>query len=315
MIIECENCESRFNLDESFLNIGGSKVRCSICEHVFTAYPPEEVPIKEPATGEFLEEEGFSLDSGALLGEEGVEPVKEEAPLDQVSELAREEDAHEALSLEQAPEKQEEIARKARAKAVKGKPEQVEEAVAAAAKARPARSRILPFILLIGLLILGGGAALHFFAPGLIPDSIPFLKSSKEQPTTDSGVARLSFKEVTGSFIRSNKAGQLFIIKGRVTNDYPKPRSFILIKGSILDDKGQPVKMKMVYAGNTFTETEIKAKPLVEIDEGLKNRFGKGRMNFNVKPGATLPFMIVLDDLPENISEFTVEAVRSTPGT
>jgi predicted Zn finger-like uncharacterized protein len=301
MIIECENCESRFNLDESFLNIGGSKVRCSICEHVFTAYPPEEVPIKEPATGEFLEEESFSLDSDALVGEEGAEPVKEEA--------------HEALSLEQVPEKEKEIARKARAKAVKGKPEQVEEAVAATAKARRAGSRILPFILLIGLLILGGGAALYFFAPGLIPDSIPFLKSSKEQPTTDSGVARLSFKEVTGSFIRSNKAGHLFIIKGRVTNDYPKPRSFILIKGSILDDKGQPVKMKMVYAGNTFTETEIKTKPLVEIDEGLKNRFGKGRMNFNVKPGATLPFMVVLEDLPENISEFTVEAVRSTPGT
>ena len=57
------------------------------------------------------------------------------------------------------------------------------------------------------------------------------------------------------------------------------------------------MKMKMVYAGNTFTEMEIKAKPLVEIDEGLKNRFGKGRMNFNVKPGATLPFMIVLEDL------------------
>ena len=302
MIIECEKCESRFNLDESLLNTGGSKVRCSICENVFTAYPPEEVPIKESATGDFLEEEDFSRDSDVLLGEE-------------VAELAREEDAHEVLSLEEVPEKEEEIERKAKARAVKEKPERVEKAVAAAVKAKPAGSRILPFILLIVLLILGAGAALYFFVPGLIPGSIPFLGSSKKQQTTEPGVARLSFKAVTGSFTKSKKAGMLFVIQGMVTNDYPKPRSFILIKGSVLDDKGQPVKMKMVYAGNTFTETEIKEKALEEIDKGLKNRFGKGRMNFNVKPGATLPFMIVLEDLPENISEFTVEAVRSTPGT
>jgi hypothetical protein len=31
-------------------------------------------------------------------------------------------------------------------------------------------------------------------------------------------------------------------------------------------------------------------------------------------PGASIPFMIVLADLPENLSEFTVEAVSSSRG-
>jgi hypothetical protein len=34
----------------------------------------------------------------------------------------------------------------------------------------------------------------------------------------------------------------------------------------------------------------------------------------NVKPHASVPFMIVFEELPENLSEFTVEAVGSAPG-
>ncbi|OQY50217.1 MAG: hypothetical protein B6230_06745 [Desulfobacteraceae bacterium 4572_89] len=40
MIIVCEKCSTRFNLDESFLKPGGSKVRCSQCQNIFTAFPP-----------------------------------------------------------------------------------------------------------------------------------------------------------------------------------------------------------------------------------------------------------------------------------
>ncbi|MBI9087970.1 MAG: zinc-ribbon domain-containing protein [Desulfobacterium sp.] len=39
MVITCEKCSIRFNLDESLLNKEGSKVRCSQCKHVFIAYP------------------------------------------------------------------------------------------------------------------------------------------------------------------------------------------------------------------------------------------------------------------------------------
>ena len=45
MIITCEECSTRFNLDESLLRPEGSKVRCSRCKHVFTAFPEtSEVP-------------------------------------------------------------------------------------------------------------------------------------------------------------------------------------------------------------------------------------------------------------------------------
>lgn len=50
MIITCEACGISFNLDERLLKPAGSKVRCSKCKTVFTAYPPkpEEEPQEEP---------------------------------------------------------------------------------------------------------------------------------------------------------------------------------------------------------------------------------------------------------------------------
>ncbi|GAG06739.1 unnamed protein product, partial [marine sediment metagenome] len=45
MIITCKACNASFNLNESLLKPGGSKVRCSKCKNVFIAYPP--APPKE----------------------------------------------------------------------------------------------------------------------------------------------------------------------------------------------------------------------------------------------------------------------------
>ena len=46
MVITCEECSTRFNLDESLLKQEGSRVRCCQCKHVFTAYPPPPLNLK-----------------------------------------------------------------------------------------------------------------------------------------------------------------------------------------------------------------------------------------------------------------------------
>ena len=49
MIITCENCETSFNLNEKLLKPTGSKVRCSRCKHMFTAYPPALTELEQTA--------------------------------------------------------------------------------------------------------------------------------------------------------------------------------------------------------------------------------------------------------------------------
>ena len=72
--------------------------------------------------------------------------------------------------------------------------------------------------------------------------------------------------------------------------------------------------LKTSYAGNTFREEELKKKvPLDEIIKAADNRDGMAKQNLNVASGATIPFMIVFDAPPDDLSEFTVEAVSSSP--
>lgn len=353
MIIECEKCHAKFNLDENLLKETGSKVRCSRCKHVFTAFPPErELQIEEaPAeeleeTEELAAEEIFKQEdllsdlekTFAQEVEEEVEISKEEEEVeiseekeeieaisfDELSQLdsgpikraeAERLDTHEAMDraakVEQEITAQKEVERE----------EEVEEVEEQEEPARPrpiikkrGRSRLWITILLIVLIIIGAGAALMVFKPGFLPESFPLFKRplSKDQ-AFDMGNKRLSFKDLNGSFVNSKKAGKLFVVKGLVTNMYPDKRSFIRIRSNILDSKGKAVKSKIVYAGNPISDKELLSLSMEEVDNWLRDKFGKNKMNTNIPPNSSIPLMIVFGNLPQDLSEFEVEAISSSP--
>jgi predicted Zn finger-like uncharacterized protein len=128
MIITCKECNARFNLDENLLKPTGSKVRCSKCNEVFTAYPPEipeeiEAPIDTaPEIEEQLdvtadEDELDFSDMEKLLDEEkapkdegesdkGAEDLELDLDLDMSTEV---ETVKEGLEAEFEPEKAAEI--------------------------------------------------------------------------------------------------------------------------------------------------------------------------------------------------------------
>ncbi|MDP6179082.1 MAG: DUF3426 domain-containing protein [Desulfatiglandales bacterium] len=326
MIIECDKCNSKYNLDANNLEEKGSKVRCSVCKYLFMAYPPkiesseERAPYEPPPTPIA---KTISLDISAEPDEEEAAIIGEEGDteMDRVFESAIEstEDIRNVILGKDDMEETEDLPTSKKEMVAQAERERGAQKVRGTGEPGPtdrfkkkSRSFPSPLSLWIILVLLGSVVAIYFWAPGLIPDSLSFLKPSKKDGSTDIGVRRLSFKSVTGSFVKSNEEeGSLFAIKGIITNNYPNIRSFISIKGSILDDRGQVVKSKVVFAGNIFTEKQIKGLPMEDIDKGLDNRYGKGRINFKIEPDRTVPFMIIFDKLSENISEFTVEAVSS----
>ena len=332
MIIQCQQCGSRFKLDEGLLREEGSRVRCSLCKVVFTAYPPGAGPgTAETETGASQPlGDTVTLDTPPTLDEpRPEEPLLEdtfEAELAKALQEESETKRIEALSPDQIPEEEEEELRFDFGEGTKGAevqqetvrkplaPEKPEKAVPKKVK-KGGVSKFLMMVLIIILLITGAVAALLYFAPEYVPDSLTsYLGVAEKTEVKDPGVRRLSFEAVTGKFYSSNKAGSLFCIQGTIVNGYPGTRNFIRVKGSLLDEKGLAVKQKVVFAGNTFTDSELKEMTLEQINEGLAHRAGKGNANVNVKAQGRVPFMIVFDSLPENLSEFTVEAISSTPG-
>lgn len=328
MIVTCDECESEFNLEESLIKEEGSKVRCSVCKHVFTVYRQEPEAVEEVARGDIPDEdleETVALDSPPDFEESDVEPSEEAMgdAFDTAFEEALKEDSIQDVSQDDALEPEEvadkiapldEDEREDIRELVEEEPdEDIGMPAEPSSKRKQGRSRVLLIAILIVLVLIMGAVSVYLWAPQILPDSLSSLKPVEED-ILDKGVRRLNFKDVSGSFIQTRKAGQLFVIKGTVVNNNPKSRSFILVKGSILDDKGKVIRRKIVYAGNTFKEDQLKDMPMEMIDKRLKDRFGKDKTNFNVKPGGAVPFMIIFENLPDNLSEFIVEAVSSSPG-
>lgn len=337
MIVQCEECGTKFNLPGSLIKDGGSKVRCSVCKHIFVVYSPEETSGSEAETvaidsGELEEtvaldsaaapepeEEAEERDTGVDFGE-GSDEYRESVAVDKTplqeeiqGFLKDEEGETEKAAAEMAGE-EETPSEEVESEEEEGPLGLVDAEAMVAPKKKTARFPLLLAILIAVFLCLGGAIAVFFWAPGLLPDFLSSLKPPEQRELGDPGVRRLSFKAVNGSFVDSPSAGRLFVIRGVVGNDYPRARRFILVKGAILNDKGEVVKEQMAFAGNDLSDKEIKSLSIDAIRMAMKNRYGKDRKNLNVAPGATIPFTIVFDNLPDNLGEFTVEAVSSSPG-
>jgi predicted Zn finger-like uncharacterized protein len=298
MIVQCESCGRKYDLDESLLKEEGSKVRCTLCKHVFLAYPQKELfeEAEEPIT--LSQEDVEEIQFEDIAEEDLSEELPREVP---VGAIPREPLDGEVQFDEVFAEPMEDT-------------EEVDEAPGSP-PGRVAKSRIFPLLMVAALLVFGSVGAIIFLAPHWIPDSFSFLRMGYQKPIQDKGIRRLSFESVNGSFIDTKDAKKRFVIRGKVINRYPKPRSFVRIKGSILDDKGQAIRKEVVYAGNVFTDEELRTLSLEKVHRAMKNRLGMGKKNVNVASDQNVRFMIVFEQLPENVSEFTVEAVSSSPGT
>ena len=345
MVIQCESCRTEFNLDESLLDKEGTKVRCSRCRHVFTAYPSAPDPVVDtveqpdifegldPVVSEKTETAIPEIENGAGAALESDLDVIYQDVFSEVDRNAGDEKIvhdHEVEDVFREASRGEEALADRPAPVfpsmdsidedppvVKEKDE-VEEALETAPVPKKKSSK-RSMVVLIPLLfiVLAVGAAYYVWKADLIPPSVLSLLSgsSEKKKPADAGARLLQFGSVSGVFVDTEKNGPLFVIRGMVTNKYPQSRRHILIRGSILDNKGVVVVAKTAYAGNTFSEEELKTLPLDEITTAADNRDGMAKQNLDVATDATIPFMVVFAQLPDDLSEFTVEAVSSSPGS
>lgn len=353
MVIQCESCRTEFNLDESLLKKEGTKVRCSRCRHVFTAYPSSPVlsgetiespdvsesvaPVASEETAEILSE----AEKGSEIEEEKSAGAELESDLDVIyqdvfseadrstpDEETKRDDAVDDL-FKEASRGEEKLADRPAPifpamdmteegqTVVKEEKEAEDEPEHVPAPKKKSSKRSMAVLIPLLFIVLAVAAAYYVWKADLIPPSVLSLLSPSSETTepADAGARLLTFGSVSGVFVDTEKSGPLFIIRGMVTNKYPQSRRYIMIKGSILDNKGVVVLSKTSYAGNTFSEEELKTLPLDEIIKAADNRDGMAKQNLNVTSGATIPFMVVFAELPDDLSEFTVEAVSSSPGS
>jgi len=173
-------------------------------------------------------------------------------------------------------------------------------------ESRNLKKILIPLILLIAL-----GAILYA--------GIKMFGAKEEAPVTpvkpavtDQGNLRMEMiAEPAYQFVENKVAGEILVVTGNVTNRYDHPRSQVMVKAVLYDSAGKVIVTSSAYAGNMFTQAELTGLDLNTLAERMNNRRGDNNANIGVAPGNSIPFTVVFSNLPENISELTVEAVQS----
>jgi hypothetical protein len=188
---------------------------------------------------------------------------------------------------------------------------------------KPVLVTLLLFLLAVGVLIVPN--MLGFKIPYISDIKIPYLSdldlkipylSDWLNPEEQDVAGNLKIvplgNTINGKFVNNSQAGQLFVIQGKIKNDYDHPRSYIKVTGKLYQKGAQVAKQATVYCGNLLSQEDLAAMDMTSINRQLRNKSGNERSNFKVETGKIVPFMIVFDKLPSNLDEYTVEVEGSS---
>ena len=162
---------------------------------------------------------------------------------------------------------------------------------------------------LLSALLLGAGA---FVVYNPFDIEIPFVSDFLGSKADEKGNLKITplTDSIKGDYV-DTKFGTLFVINGNVKNDYKHPRSYIRVVGKLYAKGKKLSKTETVFCGNIVSEQDIANLEPAVLKKRLQNRSGDKKSNVKVKPGSTIPFMIIYENPSSDLDEFTVEAESS----
>ncbi len=292
----------------------------------------------EPAKTDEVEL-SFEIEDGDLLGEEEIAGEDEDSFFveTQVLDEMREEPA----GLEAKPKKE----LKAAAKAAKKEEKAAAKAAKKTKKPKPItkrRKRISkPVFALLVLLLIGGGGygtytvldTMNIKVPYVsdidfknikipyisdidfksIGRKIPYIGNYIAPEVPDpAGNLKIDIFDIKSKFLKNSKIGDLFVVTGKVKNDYSEARNFIRVTGKLYTKGKILAKTETFFCGNILSNNELSKLGLAAMKKRLSNRVGDKKSNMQIKPGKVLPFMVVFANLPKNLDEFSVQVAGSS---
>jgi pilus assembly protein FimV len=167
---------------------------------------------------------------------------------------------------------------------------------------------ILIAIILAVIAAAGYGGYMLLNSMGI---SIPFISQPAPSKGSDQGNLSIKSFDISSKFVDNNKIGKLFVITGKVKNEYPMAIGSIRISGKIYTKDKVLAKTETVFCGNILSDTDLSNADSATLKQRLQNKSGDNQINQKVLPGAAIPFMIVFTNLPANLEEFTTEVISS----
>jgi pilus assembly protein FimV len=180
------------------------------------------------------------------------------------------------------------------------------------AKPKSKVGKVLALIVLVLILLAGAGYGV-FSVFNMTGSHIPIVGSYLNRGLPDPGNIKMVASDLNSKFEENQHAGKIFIITGVIKNEYSEPRSFIKVTGKLYEPQKKLSHTEQVYAGNMFSELELRNLDMEAIKNRLSNRLGQNQSNVKIGPGKSVPFVIIFSNLPQQPEEFTVEIESSSP--
>lgn len=300
MLVQCPECVTKYNFDETKIAAAGSKVRCTRCSHVFTVFPPESepAPAAVQAPGSDMEQ-ALEDDLAAMFGTEA-----ESSPAPRANSEKRaavRDDVDEEMLADLKGAFQQSLT------------DDDTDSFGGHAEKKKKRST-LPLVFLVLVLLLGTVAGgVYFFRPDLLTQAgITAEPAGSEVQAVPEGVKSIALENVRQYFVPNEKDGQLFIVEGKAVNNFPEARDHIRLRASLFDKAGKVVESMDFMCGNVVSLYQLQVSSRADIEKSLSANVGILTHNTNVQPGASVPFMVVFFHAPDVVEEFGLEVIQST---
>ena len=111
--------------------------------------------------------------------------------------------------------------------------------------------------------------------------------------------------------------GRVFVIEGRVVNEFPQPKELIAVEAAIYDKDKKALAVKKQLAGTQLSLFQLQVLSEKEMESFLNNKVEILTNNTNVRHGGEVPFMVLFYTPPDGVAEFGVKIVdvKDIPAT
>jgi predicted Zn finger-like uncharacterized protein len=311
MIVQCEKCGAQYNIDDTKVKPGETKVRCTQCQHVFTVPHPLTLnerdifgETEEKAEDAFMKE--WAQDVPPQPPQEPKQPVPPAAdqappprafvPPTAEEPLAGAGTPAEEIPTDETPSSEHEI--------FPASPVPVGEA-----PTKREHKISTTFLLAILFLVIVFVAFYFWTKKGV---SIPAFEYVYEKIYTlmEGEKAEKVFIVTMKGSEYTLEGGKVFVIQGKVANRSEQTKQLVKLQGILFDKVGKEVATSTGYCGITISDGEIENSTY----ESLKSSFGfigAGQAP-SVPSQQNLPFTIIFFSPPGGASDFRVDIVATS---
>lgn len=328
MLVQCPECNTKYNLSAEQIGPGGRKVRCTRCKHVFVAPAPQSEPEADLVADLVAEPQSAPEPVKPELPHEPEPAADAEASFEDELESLFQEQLTESVSPRQQQTQPEPVRSSARSEVDEAmvadlqgafqqplieRPTQHDfDAEETEAKAEKSNWFLITVLILL-LLIIGIGGAVYYRALWMPAPNATSAEAPPAVPVTvPESAAQIALENVRQYFVPNEKEGQLFIIEGKAVNRFAEPRELIRLKASLFDKQGLAVSDQEFVCGNVVSLYQLQVASRKDIEDALTAKVGILTNNTNVQPGAAVPFMAVFFNAPDTVEEFGLEVLQSS---